>query len=107
MKHLILLSIITFLNVSCSNFTTTGVLNSSVDNYGQNSITKFKYKGTLALASLNNKNILFSEMLTLAKTTYGSNVTINNIRTQNNYRKFIGFNLPNKQQVIFDVYEGH
>jgi hypothetical protein len=104
-KLFFIASLFVFLQ-SCKTCSNSSILNGSVDNYGQNSTSKFKYLGTLALASPKNKAVLFSEMFKTAKDTYGNKGTIANIRKQVVYRTFLGLKAGLFEQVIFDVYEG-
>ncbi len=106
MKKILFFASLLVIGQSCKTTSSTSILNGNVDNYGENSATKFKYLGTLALASSKNKAVLFSEMFKLAKETYGNKVTIANIKKQVIARSFLGLKAGTFEQVIFDVYEG-
>jgi hypothetical protein len=64
-----------------------------------NSNSKFVFVGTIGIA--NRPNVLYLDMLTAAKTKYGENVTISNIR----FQKIGGFLIRPAQNVMFDVYK--
>ena len=64
-----------------------------------NSNSQFVFIGTIGLA--NRPNVLYSDMLTAAKTKYGENVTISNIRIQS----IGGIFIRSAQEVMFDVYK--
>ena len=106
MKKILFIASLLVIGQSCKTTSSTSILNGNVDNYGENSATKFKYLGTIALASSKNKTVLFSEMFKLAKETYGNKVTIANIKRQTVMTSFLGLKGGTTEQVIFDVYEG-
>ena len=64
-----------------------------------NSNSKFVFVGTIGLSK--RPNILYSDMLSAAKTKFGENVTISNIR----FQSIGGIFIRSAQEVMFDVYK--
>jgi hypothetical protein len=106
MKKLFFIASFFVLLQSCKVNSNLSSFSGSSDHYSSNSPTKFKYLGTLALASSKNKTVQFSEMFKLAKDTYGPKVTLTNIRKQTIVPSFLGLKGGIIEQVMFDVYEG-
>ena len=100
MKSKLLFVLLAALFASCSvTKETLNPVNTFNIDIASNSISKFVFVGTIGLS--NRPNVLYSEMLTAAKSKYGDNITISNIR----FQKTSGFLTRSAQDVMFDVYK--
>ncbi len=73
-----------------------------MDNYSSMCDTKVEFKGTLAISG--RPNVLFADMLELARSKYGQEISISNVRSRVNYKNFFGLKFEFQEEVLFDVY---
>jgi hypothetical protein len=74
----------------------------TLDNYSTICESKLEFRGTLAISG--KPNVLFSDILTLARSKFGSEVSISNVRSRVNYKKIFGLSYAFEEEVLFDVY---
>jgi hypothetical protein len=87
--------------VACRQVSSTTIY-SVEDNIGINCVTKFEFLGTIGIS--NKPNVLFSDMMKAAKSKYGGEITITNIRSRHNWKALASLQYGHEEEVLFDVY---
>ena len=98
-KRLVIAAGVVFLALSCARQTHESLhpVNGKHIDIASRSVSEFEFLGTLGLSG--SPNVLYSDLLGAAKTKYGEDITLSNLRIQNIRQGF-----RRRQEVLVDIY---
>ena len=103
MRKLTVFLVCCFLVFTSCRHVSSSVIYSEDRHLGVKCVSEFEFLGTIGIS--NKPNVLFADMMKAAKSKYGNDVTIKNIRSRQNWKSFLIFSFARQEEVLFDVFK--